>query len=35
MKLSVYSLEKGATMNDEIAHWLEENQDVDVQVVVA
>jgi DNA polymerase III subunit alpha len=35
MKLSLYSLEKGVTMNDEIVHWLEENADVDVQVVVA
>jgi DNA polymerase III subunit alpha len=35
MKLSLYSLEKGVTMNDDIVHWLEENKDVDVQVVVA
>jgi hypothetical protein len=35
MKLSLYSLEKGVTMNDEIVHWLEENKDVDVQVEVA
>ena len=35
LKLSLYTLEKGVTMNDEIVHWLEENQDVDVQVVVA
>ena len=35
LKLSLYTLEKGVTMNDEIVHWLEENKDVDVQVVVA
>jgi DNA polymerase-3 subunit alpha len=35
LKLSLYTLEKGFTMNDEIVHWLEENKDVDVQVVVA
>lgn len=35
LKLSLYTLSTGVTMNDEIIHWLEENQDVDVQVVVA
>lgn len=30
---SLYTLEKGVTMNDEIVHWLEENKDVDVAVV--
>ena len=35
LKLSLYTLSTGLTMNDEIIHWLEENQDVDVQVVVA
>jgi DNA polymerase-3 subunit alpha len=33
LKVSMYSLEKGFTMNDEMVHWLEENKDVDVQVV--
>jgi DNA polymerase-3 subunit alpha len=35
LKVSLYSLEKGFTMNDEMATWLEENKDVDVQVVSA
>ncbi|MCW3111174.1 MAG: dnaE, partial [Segetibacter sp.] len=35
LKLSLYTLANGVTMNDEIVHWLEENKDVDVQVVVA
>jgi DNA polymerase-3 subunit alpha len=35
LKLSLYTLEKGVTMNDEIVHWLDENKDVDVSVVVA
>jgi DNA polymerase-3 subunit alpha len=35
LKLSLYTLSNGVTMNDEIVHWLEENKDVDVQVVVA
>jgi len=33
LKLSLYTLANGVTMNDEIVHWLEENQDVDVSVV--
>ncbi|GEO08185.1 DNA polymerase III subunit alpha [Segetibacter aerophilus] len=35
LKLSLYTLSSGVTMNDEIVHWLEENKDVDVSVVVA
>nr|WP_262713357.1 OB-fold nucleic acid binding domain-containing protein [Segetibacter aerophilus] len=35
VKIGLYTLEKGVTMNDEIIGWLEENKDVDVQVVVA
>lgn len=35
LKVSLYSLEKGFTMNDEMVHWLEENKDVDVRVVTA
>jgi DNA polymerase-3 subunit alpha len=33
LKFSLYTLEKGFTMNDEMVHFLEENKDVDVQVV--
>ncbi len=33
LKLSLYTLEKGFTMNDEMVHFLEENPDVEVQVV--
>ena len=33
LKFSLYSLEKGFTMNEEMVHWLEENKDVEVQVV--
>ncbi len=32
IKVSLYSLEKGFTMNDEMVDWLEENKDVEVQV---
>jgi DNA polymerase-3 subunit alpha len=33
VKIGLYTLEKGVTMNDEIIGWLEENKDVDVAVV--
>jgi DNA polymerase-3 subunit alpha len=33
LKLSLYSLEKGFTMNEEMVHFLEENKEVEVQVV--
>jgi DNA polymerase-3 subunit alpha len=33
LKLSLYTLEKGVTMNDDLVHWLEENKDVEVGVV--
>ena len=33
LKLSLYTLEKGFTMNDDMAGWLEENKDVEVSVV--
>ena len=33
LKMSLYTLEKGFTMNDEMVGWLEENVDVDVSVV--
>jgi DNA polymerase-3 subunit alpha len=33
LKLSLYSLEKGFTMNDEMVNFIEENQDIEVQVV--
>jgi DNA polymerase-3 subunit alpha len=32
MKLSLYTLEKGFTMNDEMVHFLAELPDVDVKV---
>jgi len=34
MKIGLYSLEKGFTMNDEIITYLEENKDLEVSVVV-
>jgi len=30
MKIGLYTLEKGSTMNDEMVGWLEENKDVEV-----
>ncbi|MEJ7681832.1 MAG: hypothetical protein WKG06_29090 [Segetibacter sp.] len=33
LKFSLYSLEKGFTMNEEMVHFLEENNDIEVQVV--
>jgi DNA polymerase-3 subunit alpha len=33
VRIGLYTLEKGVTMNDEIIGWLEENKDVDVAVV--
>ncbi len=33
IKVSLYSLEKGFTMNDEMVTFLEENKDVEVKVV--
>ena len=33
IKVSMLSLEKGFTMNDEMVSFLQENKDVDVQVV--
>ncbi len=33
LRLSLYTLEKGFTMNDEMVGWLEENKDVEVSVV--
>jgi DNA polymerase-3 subunit alpha len=33
LKLSLYTLEKGFTMNDDMVQWLDENKDVEVSVV--
>ncbi len=33
MKIGLYTLEKGVTMNDEMVGWIEENKDIDVSVV--
>jgi DNA polymerase-3 subunit alpha len=35
LKVSMYTVEKGFEMNDEMAAFLEENQDLDVNVVTA
>ena len=35
LKIGLYTLEKGVTMNDEMVGWLEENKEVEVSVVVA
>ena len=33
LKIGLYTLEKGVTMNDDMVGWLEENKDVEVSVV--
>ncbi len=33
MKVGLYTLEKGFTMNDEMVGWIEEQKDIDVSVV--
>ena len=35
LRLCMYTLEKGFTLNDEMVGWLEENKEVEVSVVVA
>ena len=33
IKIGLYTLEKGVTMNDDMVGWLEESKDVEVSVV--
>ena len=33
LRLSMYTLEKGVTMNDELVSFIEENKDIEVSVV--